>query len=115
MKTTQPNHTLNELLAPPADDAFGFHGTIRHIVDNDQKQADKAWAAAMQICRADLTNGDAQTARAFLRSRFGRHIADATTFHAKHPMRTRLKTVLHQPWVKSRLHEFIAAGGAVDF
>jgi phosphoglycolate phosphatase-like HAD superfamily hydrolase len=71
---------------PPREDAFGFWGTVqtnsfqeatgRRAID--EQAAERLWEVAMQLV-VELFDADAETAVNFLRSRYGRHLADEAT------------------------------------
>lgn len=83
MKTKQMKTTIQSI-APPTEDVYGFWGTIQtnsyceetdcnHI---DEAAADRIWAAACLQVAETFDENNPNVIRNFLRSRYGRHLAD---------------------------------------
>jgi hypothetical protein len=61
---------MTTTVLPTANEAWGFHGTIRHNADPAE-----AWRLASLHIAAE-TGASEEAVRAFLDSRYGRHFAD---------------------------------------
>jgi len=85
--TTKFDHDANPgenyaILTPaPTDDMFGFYGTMKCMVG--EEMAIKLWDSASLILSTIFHEDDPAVVRNFLRSSYGRHLADRVTFFAK--------------------------------
>lgn len=83
MKNAPEKNTMNPMDIPaPAEDCWGFYGTI---LDNGKITPDNAaciWKTACQALAETYNETDAAVIRNFLRSRYGRHLADSVHEHA---------------------------------
>jgi hypothetical protein len=78
---TNPGENYAILTPVPVEDFFGFYGTMKDMVG--EEMAVKLWDSASLIV-STVFHEDAQAVvRNFLRSSYGRHLADRVTFFAK--------------------------------
>jgi hypothetical protein len=88
MKTTTfdhenyPGENVAILTPAPAEDVFGFYGTVKSMTD-DEEMAEFLWESASLVLSSFYREDDPAVVRNFLRSRYGRHLADRITFFAK--------------------------------
>jgi hypothetical protein len=77
------NTTMNNAnyAAAPTDDSWGFFGTIDMNERLGLKETIEAWDAAFTVFRRAPWQPTDITIRNFLRSRWGRHFADSTSFY----------------------------------
>ena len=78
---TYPGENFAILTPVPIDDVFGFFGTMRGMVGKEM--AIKLWDSASLIVSTIFYEDDPAVVRNFLRSSYGRHLADRVTFFAK--------------------------------
>jgi hypothetical protein len=72
------NTTNTPLMTAPHGDVFGFCGTIKIAENLTEAETQAAWECAMTAVTV-VAGGSGILARNFLRSRYGRHFADAAT------------------------------------
>jgi hypothetical protein len=73
------NHAI--LTPVPKEDIFGFYGTMKTIAG--EETAEMLWDSASLVLSSCFKEDDPAVVRNFLRSRYGRHLADSVTFFAK--------------------------------
>jgi len=73
-----PGENYAILTPVPVDDVFGFFGTMKGLVGKEM--AIKLWDSASLIVSTNFYEDDPAVVRNFLRSRYGRHLADRVTF-----------------------------------
>ena len=76
-----PGENYAILTPVPVDDVFGFYGTMKGMVG--EEMAVKLWDSASLIVSTNFYEDDPAVVRNFLRSSYGRHLADRVTFFAK--------------------------------
>jgi len=76
-----PGENYAILTPVPEDDVFGFFGTMKGMVG--EEMAIKLWDSASLIVSTIFYEDDPAVVRNFLRSSYGRHLADRVTFFAK--------------------------------
>ena len=66
----------NEAIITPApvDDVYGFYGTVKRMVG--EEMAANLWDTASLVLSSWFREDDPAVVRNFLRSRYGRHLAD---------------------------------------
>lgn len=100
MKTeTKPDYA-----SAPTEDSFGFHGTILSNEKLSESQAENAWKTAFTAVRDEVTGGNEIMARNFLRSRWGRHLADDCSMH-RGSLTNRIRTAVEQQWIHKALND----------
>ena len=74
----------NEAIITPApvDDVYGFYGTVKRMVGEDM--AANLWDTASLVLSSWFREDDPAVVRNFLRSRYGRHLADEVA-NQSHP------------------------------
>ena len=87
MKTTfdhvnHPGENYAILTPAPEEDAFGFYGTVKRMVSEDM--ATNLWDTASLVLSSWFREDDPAVVRNFLRSRYGRHLADEVA-NQSHP------------------------------
>ena len=70
-----------KLLDAPTEDCWGFYGTIQNNEDLNEQDATSVWNQVFAILQNASWKPTDIAIRNFLRGRFGRHFADATTFY----------------------------------
>jgi hypothetical protein len=75
-----PGENVAILTPAPIEDMWGFFGTMKTIADEDV--AIIAWESASLTLSSCFKEDDPAVVRNFLRSRYGRHLADRVTFYA---------------------------------
>jgi len=78
---TQPGENHAILTPVPTGDMFGFFGTMKCMVG--EEIAIKLWDSASLILSTTFCEDDPKVIRNFLRSNYGRYLADRVTFFAK--------------------------------
>ena len=74
----------NEAIITPApvDDVYGFYGTVKRMVG--EEMAIQLWDTASLVLSSWFREDDPAVVRNFLRSRYGRHLADEVA-NQSHP------------------------------
>ncbi|MEE4212916.1 MAG: hypothetical protein V2I43_27025 [Parvularcula sp.] len=91
--------TLNDtFLTAPTEDCWGFFGTIKSNEEIDEATASQAWADAFRIFRSAPWQPSDIAIRNFLRVRWGRHFADATSFY-EGTLAERIQQASGEKWV----------------
>ena len=78
---THPGENYAILTPVPIEDVFGFFGTMKGMVG--EEMAKQLWDSASLIISTAFYEDDPAVVRNFLRSRYGRHLADSVSFFAK--------------------------------
>ena len=78
---TFPGENYAILTPVPIEDIFGFFGTMKGMVG--EEMAKQLWNSASLIVSTNFYEDDPAVVRNFLRSRYGRHLADSVSFFAK--------------------------------
>jgi len=78
---TFPGENYAILTPAPVEDIFGFFGTMKSLVG--EEMGVKLWDSASLIVSTVFYEDDPAVVRNFLRSRYGRHLADRVTFFSK--------------------------------
>ena len=105
MNMKNENKTTAALSAIPADDCFGFYGTVRDALDSESRAA-ALWSEAIALASEKF---GPVLGRNLLRSRSGRHIADGVVGCSED-----LAEVLDRKWVKRAARELESAGYAAE-
>jgi len=74
----KPGENYAILTPVPTADMFGFYGTMKCMVG--EEMAVKLWDSASLIVSTIFYEDDPAVVRNFLRSSYGRHLADRVTF-----------------------------------
>ena len=77
-----PGENFAILTPAPVEDIFGFYGTVKSLTDDEQMAA-HLWETASLVLSSFYREDDPAVVRNFLRSRYGRHLADRITFFVK--------------------------------
>ena len=80
---THPGENYAILTPAPINDVFGFYGTMKGMAG--EEMAVKLWDSASLIVSTIFNENDPAVVRNFLRSRYGRHVADRVSFFATVP------------------------------
>jgi hypothetical protein len=75
-----PGENYAILTPAPVDDVFGFFGTMKSMAG--EQAAIQLWDSASLIVSTNFYEDDPAVVRNFLRSCYGRHLADRVTFFA---------------------------------
>ena len=78
---TNPGENYAILTPVPTEDMFGFYGTMKDMVG--EEMATKLWDSASMIVSTTFCEDNPTVVRNFLRSSYGRHLADRVTSLAK--------------------------------
>ena len=78
---THPGENYAILTPVPIEDVFGFFGTMKGMVG--EEMAKQLWDSASSIISTAFYEDDPAVVRNFLRSCYGRHLADSVSFFAK--------------------------------
>ena len=87
----------NPLMTAPREDVYGFHGTMKTDEGLTEAEAQATWECAMEAVMKAAKCG-APLARNFLRSRHGRHFADATSLH-EGALPGRIRQAAAETWI----------------
>ncbi len=102
MNTNMKQNSINGLNATPAaaptDDSWGFFGTIDMNERLGLKETIEAWDAAFAVFRSAPWQPTDIAIRNFLRSRWGRHFADSTSFYDG-SLKSRIQQASGEKWV----------------
>jgi hypothetical protein len=94
------NTTMNSTnyAAAPIDDSWGFFGTIDMNERLGLKETINAWNDAFTVFRSAPWQPTDISIRNFLRSRWGRHFADSTSFYDG-SLKSRIQQASGEKWV----------------
>ena len=92
---TTTNATLS---AAPTEDYYGFFGTIELNERCSMTEATQAWDAAFAVFRSAPWQPTDIAIRNFMRSRWGRHFADSTSFYDG-SLKSRIQQASGEKWV----------------
>ncbi len=77
-----PGENSAILTPAPVEDAFGFYGTVKSMTGREEI-AVAVWDTASLMLSTLFDENDPAVVRNFLRSRYGRKVADHVTFFAR--------------------------------
>lgn len=97
------------LATAPIEDCYGFFGTIKMNERIGEKEAIKAWEEAFEVLRSAPWQPTDTAIRNFLRSRRGRHFADATTFY-EGSLESRIQQASGETWVEQEFADLKRQG-----
>jgi len=95
------------LATAPTEDCYGFFGTIHSNEKLGGAAMTKAWRAAFESLTEKGYN--ATLTRNFLRSRMGRHLADATSFY-EGKLADRIQQASGEDWVAKEMAKLDGQG-----
>ncbi|MBC2592806.1 hypothetical protein H5P28_00885 [Ruficoccus amylovorans] len=93
--STTPNANYT---TAPSEDSWGFYGVVQHNEHMNEAEAAQAFADAFEIFRSAPWQPTDIAIRNFLRSRWGRHFADSTSFYDG-SFKSRIQQASGEKWV----------------
>lgn len=97
------------LMIPPTEDCWGFYGTIQSNESLGDKDASQAWAEAFRILRSAPWKPSDIAIRNFLRSRWGRHFANAVSVY-EGALEERIAKASQESWLASCMDALVSKG-----
>lgn len=97
--STTMNMNTNKTIPAPLEDAFGFFGTIKTNENLSDAEAAIAWGAAIDMFRTAPWEPTDEAIVFFLRSRDGRHFADALLGYEGDDIADRIQQAAGENWV----------------
>ncbi len=95
--------------AAPTDDSWGFFGTLDMNERLGLRESIEAWNDAFEIFRSAPWQPTDIAIRNFLRSRWGRHFADSTSFYDG-SLKSRIQQASGEKWVAQEFAELARQG-----
>jgi len=88
-----PGENYAILTPAPEEDVFGFYGTVKRMVG--EEMAIQLWDTASLVLSTWFREDDPAVVRNFLRSRYGRHLADEVA-NQSHPSNYENYAIMNQ-------------------
>ena len=101
---------IEDLKNPPTQDSYGFWGTLKLNEKLSDTETNKAWNCSFEIFQKAPWEPTDMAIRNFLRSRSGRHFADATISYSGRSLAERIAQASAETWVRTEFRNLKKQG-----